>query len=281
MARKNQPRVQDLQPADGRLVPFERGDGRDRPASVLTGRQREVARLIAQGMSDAEIAELLVLPTEAVAKHVAGIVDQLGLESRGQVAAWSLQAGLSGGQDRLLTVLERLLDVQPTTLKAAMDEAATLIAEELGTEKVDAFLHDPATDTLVAVGASETPLARKQAAVGLNRQPIANGGRAVQIFQTGSPHLDGSVENDEEELVGVRRVLEVRSQIGVALDVGGFRRGALTAQSTEPEFFSQRDLRFLQAVSRWVGNVAHNSELAERNAAAAIEEGRRLAARSS
>jgi two-component system, OmpR family, sensor kinase len=278
MAGKDLPRVQDLQPADGKVVQFVDGDGQPRPASLLTGRQREVGRLIAQGMSDAEIAELLVLPPEAIADDVAGIVDRLGLESRAQVGAWSVESGLCGGQDRLLTVLERLLDVQPTTLKAAMDEAATLIAEELGTEKVDAFLHDPTSDTLVAVGASETPLGRRQAAVGLNRQQIANGGRAVHIFLTGTPHLDGSVDKDEEELPGVRRVLNVRSQIGVPLEVGGVRRGALTAQSTEPEFFSQRDLRFLQAVSRWVGNVAHSSELAERNAAAAIEEGRRLAA---
>jgi DNA-binding CsgD family transcriptional regulator len=135
MAGEDHPQVPDLPAADPSILVFELADGRQRPASLLTGRQREIARLIAQGMSDAEIAELLVLPTEAVANDVVGVLDRLDLKSRAQVAAWSRQAGLSGGQDRLLTVLERLLDVQPTNLKAAMDEAATLIAEELGTER--------------------------------------------------------------------------------------------------------------------------------------------------
>src|SRR5207237_1442069 len=38
------------------------------------------------------------------------------------------------------------------------------------------------------------------------------------------------------------------------------------------------ELLFLRAVSRWVGNVVLRTELAERNAAAAVEQGRRMAA---
>jgi hypothetical protein len=64
--------------------------------------------------------------------------------------------------ERLLATLERLLDIQPTNLKLAMDQVATLIADVLGTDKVDAFLHEPETDTLVAVGASNTPMGRHQ-----------------------------------------------------------------------------------------------------------------------
>jgi signal transduction histidine kinase len=90
--------------------------------------------------------------------------------------------------------------------------------------------------------------------------------------------MDGRVDQDPDELIGVKRSLGVRSQIGVALDVAGARRGALMAQSEQPDFFSERDLYFLRAVSRWVGSVAHRAELAERNAAAALEQGRRLAA---
>ena len=90
--------------------------------------------------------------------------------------------------------------------------------------------------------------------------------------------LDGSVANDPEELPGVKSGLGVQSQIAVPLEIAGTRRGVLTAQSGRPEFFSERDLRFVQAVSRWVGNVAHRAELAEQTAAAALERGRRLAA---
>jgi GAF domain-containing protein len=171
----------------------------------------------------------------------------------------------------LLTTLERLLEVQPTTLEAAMDQAASLIAGVLGAAKVDAFLHETETDTLVAVGASNTPMGHQQRAAGLDRQPIANGGRAVRIFQTGSPFVDGQVDKDLEELIGVRQTLGVRSQMGVPLEVDGTRRGALTAQSTERAAFSERDLHFLQAVGRWVGNMVHRAALAERSANSAAQ----------
>jgi two-component system OmpR family sensor kinase len=51
-----------------------------------------------------------------------------------------------------------------------------------------------------------------------------------------------------------------------------------SAQSAQPEFFAEQDLRFLQAVSRWVGSVVHSAELAERTEAAILEKGRRMAA---
>jgi two-component system, OmpR family, sensor kinase len=258
-------------PLDGRLAA---------PAlpSALTPQQRQVAQLIARGFSDEEIAHELALSNATVANHVAAILRRLGLGSRAQVASWATAHGLDGTQDRVLLTLERLLEIQPTGLKHAMTEVASLIADVLRTDKVDAFLHEQETDTLVAVGASNTPMARQQHAIGLDRQQLANGGRAVEVFQTGQPHWDGRVDKDPEELIGVKRGLKVRSQIGVTLDVAGTRRGVLTAQSAQPDFFSERDLHFLQAVSRWVGSVAHRAELAEQTAAAALEQGRRLAA---
>lgn len=52
------------------------------------------------------------------------------------------------------------------------------MADATGAEKVDVFLHEPATATLVALGVSTTSLARSEQALGLDRQPLANGGRA-------------------------------------------------------------------------------------------------------
>ena len=248
------------------------------PPAALTRRQRQIATLIARGFSNDEIANDLVLSTGTVANHVAAILTRLGLGSRAQIAAWATAHGLNGTQDRLLLTLERLLEIQPTGLKSAMDQAASLIAEVLGTDKVDAFLHDQETATLVAAGASNTPMARQQHALGLDRQALANGGRAVEVFQTGQPHLNGQVDRDPEELIGVRRALGVKSQVGVPLDVAGARRGVLAAQSNQSDFFSDRDLRFLLAVSRWVGSVVHRTELAEQSAAAALERGRRMVA---
>jgi signal transduction histidine kinase len=237
-----------------------------------------VAQLIAKGLTNQEIASELVLSSGTVANHVAAILTRLGLGSRAEIATWATAHGLNGTQDRLLVTLERLLEVQPNGLKSAMDQAASLLAAVLGTDKVDAFLHDEETDTLVAVGASNTPVARQQHAMGLDRQPLANGGRAVEVFLTGKPHLNGRVDSDGEELIGIKRRLGIRSQVGVALDVAGVRRGLLMAQSLQPDFFSERDLHFLEAVGRWVGSVVQRVELAERAAAAALEQGRRLAA---
>jgi|SRR5579859_4421310 len=248
------------------------------PVSALTPRQREIAGLLARGLPNAEIAQHLVLTTGTVANHVASILQRLELDSRTQVAAWAVEHGLHGGQDRLLTTLERLLEAQPATVKAALDHVSGLVAEALGADKVDAFLYDDATATLVAVGTSDTPLGQKQHALGLDRQPIANGGRAAQVFVTGKPHFDGDVQQDKEELIGIRRELNVRSQLAVPLEMGEVGRGVLTAQSSQSDFFAERDLLFLTAVSRWVANAAQRAELAERNAAAALEQGRRMAA---
>src|SRR5437879_194920 len=140
MARLGEPR--DSSPfrrADGRSIAAGLNNGHI-PVSALTPRQREIAGLLAKGFPNAEIAEQLVLTPGTVANHVASILQRLELDSRTQIAAWAVEHGLHGGQDRLLTMLERLLEVQPATVKAAMDNVANLVAEALGAEKVDAFL---------------------------------------------------------------------------------------------------------------------------------------------
>jgi two-component system, OmpR family, sensor kinase len=247
-------------------------------ASALTRRQREIAGLLAQGLTNAEIAEQLVLTTGTVANHVAGILQRLNLETRTQVATWAVEQGLHGRQDRLLTTLERLLELSPMGLQSAMNQAAQLVAGALGADNVEALLYEPSSQSLVVVGTSGTDLSHKEQAAGLDRLPLAGGGRVVEVFQSGQPHRDGDVRHDLQELVGIRHELQVRSQMAVPLAVEGVRRGALMAQSRRPSFFTERDMLFLQAVSRWVGSVVRRVEQDERNAAAAIEHGRRLAA---
>lgn len=56
----------------------------------LTCREQEIAELIAQGCSNAEIAERLVLTRGTVANHVAHILNRLGLPNRAAVAAWAV-----------------------------------------------------------------------------------------------------------------------------------------------------------------------------------------------
>ncbi len=102
----------------------------------------------------------------------------------------------NGDERRLLDTLEHLLDIRATDLKGALDEASDLVAEAVGADKADAFLLDPASTTLVAMGTSDTPMGRQQHRLGLNRVPVANSGRAVEVFQTGDSYRTGHADED-------------------------------------------------------------------------------------
>ena len=61
----------------------------------LTARELDVARLIAEGRSNAEIARALVISPKTSATHVSNILTKLGFSSRTQVARWFVERGLS------------------------------------------------------------------------------------------------------------------------------------------------------------------------------------------
>ncbi|MBV9196647.1 MAG: helix-turn-helix transcriptional regulator [Solirubrobacterales bacterium] len=60
----------------------------------LSEREREVLGLVAQGLSDAQIAELLVISPHTVHRHVANILAKLRLPTRAAAAARAAHAGL-------------------------------------------------------------------------------------------------------------------------------------------------------------------------------------------
>jgi predicted ATPase/DNA-binding CsgD family transcriptional regulator len=60
-----------------------------RSASPLTPREHEIVPLIAQGLSNKEIADELVISPATAARHVANIFTKLGFTSRAQVASWA------------------------------------------------------------------------------------------------------------------------------------------------------------------------------------------------
>jgi DNA-binding NarL/FixJ family response regulator len=62
--------------------------------SGLTRREREVATLLAQGKSNREIADLLVVHFRTIKTHVSNILSKLGLTSRAQIALWAREKGL-------------------------------------------------------------------------------------------------------------------------------------------------------------------------------------------
>jgi DNA-binding NarL/FixJ family response regulator len=67
--------------------------------SALTRREREIADLIAQGLSNREIASALVIAQRTAESHVEHILAKLGFTSRAQVAAWAAEQHINRGSD--------------------------------------------------------------------------------------------------------------------------------------------------------------------------------------
>jgi predicted ATPase/DNA-binding CsgD family transcriptional regulator len=62
--------------------------------ATLTPREREVAALVAGGLSNRAIAEALVIAESTVVRHMSNILGKLDLNSRAQVAVWALRHGV-------------------------------------------------------------------------------------------------------------------------------------------------------------------------------------------
>jgi DNA-binding CsgD family transcriptional regulator len=61
---------------------------------VLTAREREVLKLVSQGLSDTEIAARLVVSPHTVHRHVANVRTKLRLPSRSAAVAYATREGL-------------------------------------------------------------------------------------------------------------------------------------------------------------------------------------------
>ncbi|HNT24069.1 MAG TPA: response regulator transcription factor [Anaerolineales bacterium] len=85
-----------LHPAVARKVLSELAHpGHSDNLEALTEREVEVLRLVAEGLSNREIAERLVLSAATVRTHVSSLLSKLHLASRTQAALYALREGLA------------------------------------------------------------------------------------------------------------------------------------------------------------------------------------------
>ena len=64
------------------------------PETVLTEREDEVIKLIAEGSSSKEIAQALTISIKTVERHRANILAKLGMRDRTQLTRYAIRAGL-------------------------------------------------------------------------------------------------------------------------------------------------------------------------------------------
>jgi NarL family two-component system response regulator LiaR len=90
-----------LEPAIARKVLFEiHHPPKAAPTTdPLTEREMDVLKLIAQGLSNREIADRLVITERTVCTHVSNILTKLHLASRTQAALYALKEGLTSLDD--------------------------------------------------------------------------------------------------------------------------------------------------------------------------------------
>lgn len=68
--------------------------GENLPESMLTSREEEVVKLIAEGRSSKEIADLLVISVKTVDRHRANILQKLGMRDRLELTRYAIRTGL-------------------------------------------------------------------------------------------------------------------------------------------------------------------------------------------
>ncbi|MFJ9589321.1 response regulator [Streptomyces acidicola] len=69
-------------------------EGRALPARAITEREEEILKLVAEGHTSQEIADLLVISPKTVERHRANLLQKLGLKDRLELTRYAIRVGL-------------------------------------------------------------------------------------------------------------------------------------------------------------------------------------------
>jgi DNA-binding NarL/FixJ family response regulator len=68
--------------------------GEPLPVNLLTPREEEVVKLIAEGHSSKDIADQLTISVKTVERHRANILEKLGMRDRTELTRYAIRVGL-------------------------------------------------------------------------------------------------------------------------------------------------------------------------------------------
>ncbi|MEI5595846.1 response regulator transcription factor [Streptomyces brasiliscabiei] len=69
-------------------------EGQSLPARAITDREEEILKLVAEGHTSQEIADLLVISVKTVERHRANLLAKLGLKDRLELTRYAIRVGL-------------------------------------------------------------------------------------------------------------------------------------------------------------------------------------------
>ena len=136
----------------------------------LTKREREVAAYVAEGLTNRDIADRLVISDRTVESHVEHIRNKLGVRSRAQVATWTVMGGeLDVRRDTMLAgpfntvagmAVSRGSEHRVVTCLFADVAPSADVATRLGPERTKSVI-DHALQELSAIATAEGALVEK------------------------------------------------------------------------------------------------------------------------
>ncbi len=173
---------------------------------------------------------------------------------------------------QLLVSLQQLLEITDSELRPVLGRSSALVARALDADKVDVLLYEVSSDCLVAVATNDSPMCWRQRDAGLDRLPLMAGGLAARVFRTGASCRTGRANLESLERQDVVGALGFLSSILCRLQVNGCPRGVLQSASAQADWFSGEDLRFLEAVGRWLGLLMRHAELVGQSDANVVRE---------